>query len=93
MPQHILPLGISAHVGLLGTLTTVRTTSDRVLCEVQLPMGTNMNRWSKEAFYGMADGFWAVRVQRGLTTPQEAAVRVEQQKKLIDQQFQIEERP
>lgn len=44
-----------------------------------------MSDWKKTAFYSLAAGFWAARVANGLTTPEEAQRRVEQQQDLIDQ--------
>jgi hypothetical protein len=43
--------------------------------------------WTKEAFDNLAKGFWAARVANGLTTPEEAERRVQQQAELTDQWY------
>lgn len=40
--------------------------------------------WEKNAFYNLAEGFWATRVAKGLTTHKEAVKRVEEQKAAIN---------
>lgn len=49
--------------------------------------------WTKTAFYTLAEGFWASRVANGLTTPEDAAHRVEQQHRLIDHWYPEQETP
>lgn len=46
-----------------------------------------MSRWSKAAFYALAEGFWATRVANGLTAARGAEERVKQQIALIDEWY------